>query len=428
MRFGWPAMAALGLLGGCGAGGTTSPQRDNQSADGTDALLTRPPRTAHIGSPFGGVAGAEAGTLHLSGTLSGFWGPCSGGITCSNTLVLQNNGGDNLALTDDGSFTFAAPMAQGEAYAITVLSQPPTKTGLNGGQTCVVSAGTGVAGAQGVTDVVVKCSTNYFTVGGTISGLLAGAQVTLSGWALDAASPPGGQPFALETGVTITGDGSPSQTFTFQEPGVGLTQWMAGSSYTLSVSKNPVPPRGQTCAFAGADGQGNAHGDVIDANITSLSLACTPLPYLYSFETGTEGWAVASWGGAGQTQQSQNFQTQGLSSMEIIALTGSTWFGVVYDKPLDLSGKTHLKWDIKANSATTQELAIQVGDSWTWCQGGQWPWLDVGTTTMDVDLTNLDCGAADLSQVHALYIYFTNGGGTSGGDERTYYLDNVRAE
>jgi hypothetical protein len=39
---------------------------------------------------------------------------------------------------------------------------------------------------------------------------------------------------------------------------------------------------------------------------------------------------------------------------------------------------------------------------------------------VDIDLLNLSCAAADLSQTDALYIWFSGGG--------TFYLDNVRAE
>ena len=51
----------------------------------------------------------------VGGTLSG--------IT-SGKLVLQNNAGDDLTLTADGKFIFATPLKEGNAYAVTVLSQP----------------------------------------------------------------------------------------------------------------------------------------------------------------------------------------------------------------------------------------------------------------------------------------------------------------
>ncbi len=64
-------------------------------------------------------------------------------------LVLQNNGGDNLSVSANGSFTFATPVAQGGAYAVDVLAQPT-------GQTCTVTNGSGTANAD-VTGVQVDC-------------------------------------------------------------------------------------------------------------------------------------------------------------------------------------------------------------------------------------------------------------------------------
>jgi hypothetical protein len=424
VRFVLPSVAALGLLGGCSSGsGATNQALDNSAPDGKGALhtLAKDDPSLPDGSDEPGAAPADA--VQLSGTLSGFWGPCEPPITCSNQVVLQNNGGDDLTLSDNGVFTFAKPLSPGQGYAVTVLSQPPT-VGEHGGQTCVVSAGTGVACSQGVTDVVVNCTTNQYTIGGTVSGLLAGAGLSLYGYAQASPAPTGGQSFLLEQSVLITGDGSPSQTFTFPTP------VQAGSYYFVRVLGNPPAPRGKSCAPTGANAQGPVQGAVsgnaLDANITNLEVSCTTLPYLYSFEAGTEGWSTL---GYGEMMQSPDFHTEGLFGLKIIALVGATWFGATYDAPIDLSGKTHLKWDVETDVVpTTQELAVQTGDNWTWCQGGGWPWLDAGaTTTMDVDLTNLDCNA-DLSQVHALYIYFTNGGGNAGRNERIYYLDNVRAE
>lgn len=49
-------------------------------------------------------------------------------------LVLQNNAGDDLAVSTNGTFAFATPIASGAAYAITVKTQPSASA-----QTCTVS-------------------------------------------------------------------------------------------------------------------------------------------------------------------------------------------------------------------------------------------------------------------------------------------------
>ena len=52
----------------------------------------------------------------------------------SGTVVLQDNGGDDLSVTASGPFTFATKVASGSGYAVTVKTNPS-------GQTCTVAAG-----------------------------------------------------------------------------------------------------------------------------------------------------------------------------------------------------------------------------------------------------------------------------------------------
>jgi len=55
-------------------------------------------------------------------------------------LILQDNNGDNLAVTQNGAFTFKTQLPTGTAYAVTVFAQPTTPP-----QTCVVATGTAAA-------------------------------------------------------------------------------------------------------------------------------------------------------------------------------------------------------------------------------------------------------------------------------------------
>ena len=64
-------------------------------------------------------------------------------------LVLQNNGGDNRAVTANGAFTFATSVGAGSPYNVTVFTQPT-------GQTCTVQNGSGTAQAN-VSNVAVSC-------------------------------------------------------------------------------------------------------------------------------------------------------------------------------------------------------------------------------------------------------------------------------
>ncbi len=75
-------------------------------------------------------------------------------------LVLQFNGGNNLAVSAAGSFTIPTRLRSGSAYSVTVLTQPT-----NPSQTCsVVANGSGSIGSANVTNVAVSCVTNTFTI------------------------------------------------------------------------------------------------------------------------------------------------------------------------------------------------------------------------------------------------------------------------
>ena len=97
----------------------------------------------HTGCGGGGDrAGVNTANTTIGGSVSGLVNP----------MVLQNNGGDNLNLTADGSFTFSTKIGAGSLYAVTVFTQPA-------GQTCIVSKGTGtVSTPDNITDVLVACS------------------------------------------------------------------------------------------------------------------------------------------------------------------------------------------------------------------------------------------------------------------------------
>jgi mannan endo-1,4-beta-mannosidase len=161
------------------------------------------------------------------------------------------------------------------------------------------------------------------------------------------------------------------------------------------------------------------------SNAARITVTVKPDPtaaiLIASFENGTEGWASANWQtNAGTVEQSADYASEGNYSLKVTTADGC-WFGVTFGSPLNLTGKTHIKFEVKTlGVGTSQNAAIQVGANWDWCQG-TWGWINPDTTaTTDIDLLNLGCNSPDLSQVRTLYIWFSGGG--------TFYLDNVRAE
>ena len=155
----------------------------------------------------------------------------------SGTVVLQNNNGNDLAVSANGAFTFTTQLTGGSAYSVTVLTQP---TGPS--QTCTVTNGSGTIGSTNVTNVGVTCATSSFTIGGTVSGLTGTGLVLQNN---------GGNNLA------IAGKGG----FTFS------TQILSGATYAVTVLTQPTGPS-QDCAVTGSSGTVGA------GNVTNMVVAC----------------------------------------------------------------------------------------------------------------------------------------------------------
>jgi len=169
-----------------------------------------------------GLAGCGGGTTaQVGGAITG--------LGTGLTLIVQNNNADNLSITANGAFAFATDLASAATYSVTVLTQPA-------GQTCTVANGTGsIDGyADSVNSVAITCTTTA-SLGGTLTGLLPGAFVTLSN---------------LGTTLAVTANGA------FAFPGT----INAGTTYNVSVYAQPA---GQTCTITKPTGQ-------IVANVESL--------------------------------------------------------------------------------------------------------------------------------------------------------------
>ncbi|HUJ16655.1 MAG TPA: LamG domain-containing protein, partial [Nitrospirota bacterium] len=96
-----------------------------------------------------GFVAPPAATYSVGGVVSGLTG---------TGLVLTNNGGDNLALSSNGTFTFPTGLSSNATYSVASVAQP-------GGKQCVVTSGTGTVGSANVTDVAVVCTVTDVTSG-----------------------------------------------------------------------------------------------------------------------------------------------------------------------------------------------------------------------------------------------------------------------
>jgi hypothetical protein len=69
-----------------------------------------------------------------------------------SSIVLENNGADDLTLTANGPFTFATRLPSGSGYSVTQKATAASTT-----QTCAIAGGTGTVGGAAVTGVAVTC-------------------------------------------------------------------------------------------------------------------------------------------------------------------------------------------------------------------------------------------------------------------------------
>jgi hypothetical protein len=159
------------------------------------------------------------------------------GLASGNSITLRNNGGDDLVRSANGGFTFTADVASGQPYAVTIVASPAAPIS----QTCTVTGGAGIVADADVINVQVTCTTNVFTIGGTVTGLTGAGLVLQNNGGND---------------LPIAANGP----FTFTTPVA------SGATYAVTVRTQPTQ---QTCTVA------NGAGTVAASNVTNVQVTCT---------------------------------------------------------------------------------------------------------------------------------------------------------
>lgn len=126
---------------------------------------------------------------------------------------------------------------------------------------------------------------------------------------------------------------------------------------------------------------------------------------LFDFESGAQGWAVASWetnGGVAVGREGR---------LVVDAGAGGNW--VSWTGSLDLTGRTALLLDVPVSSGFDTKAALQLGPAWTWCETAQAGWVQdprTGEDAVAIDLTTLDAScAALLGDVRGINVYLNEG-------------------
>ena len=290
----------------------------------------------------GGSAGSgSGGSFSVGGSVSGL----------SGTVVLQDNGGDDLSVAASGPFTFATKVATGAPYSVAVKTNPS-------GQTCTVASGSGTMGSANVTSVAVSCATAAasFSVGGSVSGL-SGTVVLQDN---------GGDDLSVAA----------SGPFTF------ATKVATGAGYAVTVKTNPS---GQACTVA------SGSGTMGSANVTSVAVTCAA-------STGSSGsddfnradgslgtgWAATSDGAmaiasqvvtgtagkiTGEIRTAETYASDQYSAVTVTStqLTGSQWIGPAVRIQ---NGGQDAYLGIYYWNSGSPELVLYVRNSGNWTQLG----------------------------------------------------------
>jgi alpha-galactosidase len=146
---------------------------------------------------------------------------------------------------------------------------------------------------------------------------------------------------------------------------------------------------------------------------------------IFSFETGTDGFTIANPGSGGTVARSPAFHTDGGYGLEVTTPVAGNWFGAPVPASLDLTGRSGLEFDVRTGDVgTSGEIAVQVGDELTWCQGGRWAWTGAhASRTVTEPFDDIECPSGttlDVRQIRVVWVFLNTGG--------VVHIDDVRAE
>jgi len=250
----------------------------------------------------GGSSGSDSNsTFSVSGSLTGL-------RTGSTLTVLSNTVTDSswqsLNLRENGPFTLSTPVKANGSYAVSVGTQPS-------GQTCSVVNGSGAGVTANVSNLSIVCSDFPFKVGGTVSGLAAGASLT-----------------ALNNNGDLTTISS-NGPFQFPSP---IAQ---NGSYAVTLASQPSK---QSCTVNSGSGAG------VISNVSNVAIVCSDASFSLS------GAVV----GLSAGEQVTLFNNSGDATTVVATATGAASFA--FKTPLASNGSYLITVATQPNGKTCTVL------------------------------------------------------------------------
>lgn len=204
-------------------------------------------QTCTVGEAAGKVAGADVSSLRVACSEHAYTvGGTVSGLAAGASVVLQDNGTDDLTVTNGTgadsvvAFTFGQPVANGATYSVSVKTPPSIPV-----QACTVDPGTGAGTISNgpARSVKVTCTTETYSVRGSITGLTGGGLVLLVN-GVELAVSANASDFLFASGLPSTG------------------------RYEITVMSHPQGPPRLACIVT------NGQGAIINSDVVGVTVSC----------------------------------------------------------------------------------------------------------------------------------------------------------
>lgn len=195
-------------------------------------------------------------------------------LASGKSFAIQNNGGDDLTVSANGSYTFKTSIADKTAYAVSILTQPTN-------QICVLANDSGTLAGANITNVDITCTKGELLSGTVVNPLtLTGGVTTLNG-----------SPCAADTSgcsiVTGYADSTTPNSVKYNAA-EGLTT-DGTNLYVADMGNNRIRKvviaTGATTTLAGSGSNGMVDGTGTAAKLSQPLYITTDGTYLYLSDT-----------------------------------------------------------------------------------------------------------------------------------------------
>jgi N-acetylneuraminic acid mutarotase len=330
------------------------------------------------GGGAGGGGGGAPATYSIGGTITGL---------ATSGLVLANGSDTVSPAAGATSFVFAAAVATGSSYAVTIKNQP-------GNEPCQVTDGSGQVASAAVTNVTVTCALPltsrfwawvsgsntigatgvYGTQGTAAAGNVPGARAFLVSWTDSAGD------LWLFGGTPIPGNAIDSFNDLWRySPGSSQWTWVSGSSAinasgvygTLGMPAPGNVPGARSGSYSWIDNTGDLW--LFGGVGFDLTGALGYLNDLWRYSPGSGQW---TWIGGSTTVDPKGvYGTRGMATAGNVP--GARWHSVSW---IDNAGDL---WLFGGDGYESTGTLNTLNDLWRFSPGsGQWTWVS-GSSTSD---------------------------------------------